>query len=291
MKFEKVRLLVLRLRLRERGFYEDISFKDKLVEKKLKRNVTKWMLDLQRYKQIQVDKFKDLFTSLNEVVFPITIIDYWHCSSYSLSMEFKDNNGYIYYMSNRNIYNHNSFDEYLIGRRDSQLEPFVDREFHYKICEDKTIELLMSSAMKLDEYGLNDEFIVDFYYNEEEQETEVLLEAYLYHDKIKIIYPTISEGFDKKVLQYLFSIGKKSDYYYDVFPILKWITAQIPDNNVSVSIVADVGEDTEEISSEIQVVNGIVRKHTFTKMISEDEVQKFTVKLAKSLKRFLKEKV
>jgi hypothetical protein len=37
MKFEKVRLLVLRLRLRERGFYEDISFKDKLVEKKFKK--------------------------------------------------------------------------------------------------------------------------------------------------------------------------------------------------------------------------------------------------------------
>ena len=86
------------------------------------------MSDLQRYKQIQVDKFKDLFTSLNEVVFPITIIDYWHCSSYSLSMEFTDNNGHIYYMSNRNICNHNSFDEYLIGRSNSQLEPFVDRE-------------------------------------------------------------------------------------------------------------------------------------------------------------------
>lgn len=291
MKFEKVRLLVLRLRLRERGFYEDISFKDKLVEKKFKKNVTKWMSDLQRYKQIQIDKFKDLFTSLNEVVFPITIIDYWHCSSYSLSMQFTDNNGHIYYMSNRNICNHNSFDEYLIGRSNSQLEPFVDREFHYKICEDKTIELLMSSAMKLDEYGLNDEFIVDFYYNEEKQETEALLEAYLYHDKIKIIYPTISDEFDKKVLEYLFSISKKSDYYYDVFPILEWIATEIPDKEISVSIIADVGEDTEEVSSEIQVIDGIVQRYVVTRIISENEVQKFTVKLAKSLESFLKEKV
>ena len=290
MKFEKVRLLVLRLRLRERGFYEDISFKDKLVEKKFKKNVAKWMVDLRRYKQIQVDKFKDLFTLLNEVVFPITI-DYCHQSSYSLSMEFTDNNGHIYYMSNINIYNHNSFDEYLIGRRANQLEPFVDREFHYKICENKTIELLMSSAMKLDKYGLNDEFMVDFYYNEEEQETEALLEAYLYHDKIKIIYPTISDEFDKKVLQYLFSIGKKSDYYYDVFPILEWIATEIPNKETSVLIVACVSKDNDEISSEIQVVDGIVQRYVITKIISEDEVQKVTVKLSKSLEKFLKEKV
>lgn len=289
MKFEKVRLILLRLKLRNSGFYEDVSFKDKLVEKSFKKSVAKWMWYLQRYKQIQVDKFKDLFSELSEVAFPI-IID--TClGAYSLYIKFIDDNEHMYYMSKNGIFAYKGIEEYLIGRRNSSLEPFIDREFNYKICEDKTIKLIDSSAMKLNEYGSNDEFIVDFHYNDEKQTTEAILRSYIVHDKIKIEYPAISDEFDKKVLEYLFSISKISDHYYDVFPMLKWITAQISDKNASISIVADVGEDTEEISSEIQVVNGIVKKYTFTKVIDEREVRKFSILMDKDLNTFLKENV
>jgi len=290
MKFEKVRLVLLRLRLKECNFYEDLVFKDKTVEKVFKKNVAKWMLNLQRYKEIKVNKFKDLFSELSEVAFPITI-DYCYGSSYSLSVKFIDNNGYMYSMSKQGIYIYNCLEEYLIGRRDSPLEPLVDREFHYKIYEDKTIKLIESDITKLDKCGLNDEFIVEFYYNYEEKTTEAILKSYIYYDKIKMEYPTISHEFDKKVLEYLFSIGKNSDYYYDVFPILEWITAQILKKDFSVSIVADVGEDNEEISSEIQVLYGIVQRYVITKIISENEVQKFSINLSKSLDKFLMEKV
>lgn len=289
MKFEKVRLVLLRLRLKESNFYEDVAFRDKIVEKEFKKSVTKWLLNLQIYKKIQVDKFKDLFSKLSEVVFPITI-DYC-LGSYSFHIKFVDDNEHMYYLSSSGIYKYETLEEYLIGRRDSTLEPLVDREFHYKICEDEIIKLIESDAMKLNEQGLNDDVVVEFYYNEEKQTTRAMLKSYEVHNKIKIEYPTISDEFDKKVLGYLFSISKMSDYYYDVFPILEWIVAQILKKEFSVSIVADVGEDNEEISSEIQVLDGIVQRYVITKIISENEVQKFSINLSKSLDKFLMEKV
>lgn len=282
MKFEKLRLFLLRRRLERENFYEEIIFKDKETKKKLKKNVAKWILYLEDYKQIKIGKFKDLFVELSEVKFPITIEGCW--GSYGLSINFFDDVGHKYYMHKSNFYGYKDIQEYLIGRRNSPLEPSVDREFCYKISEDKTIELVKSTVMKLDEFDRNDDIVVEFCYYSKINKTEAILRSYEVNDRLRVKYPTISDEFDKKVLEYLFGVSKN---YYNVFPILKWLTTEIPNKDISVSIVAEIDE---EILSEIQVVNGIVHKYIFTKVISEDEVQKFTVKLAKSLEQFLKEK-
>lgn len=286
MKFEKLRLVLLRLKLENDNFYEDIIFQNSIIRNKFKNQVSEWMLILQSYQKTKISKFKDLFTELSEVNFPIKIDKCY--GSYSLSLEFSDNIGHTYYMFKRYSLNHFGISEYSIGRRNSPIEPSVDREFNYRICKDGTIKLTDTSVTKLDEYDRNDNFVVEFYYNYEDNNTEVVLKSYEVNDKVRIKYPTISNEFNQKVVEYLFDISKTTWYYYDVFPILEWIAKEMHRTEISISIIAEVDE---EVSSEIQVVNGIVQKYTIIKIINESETQKFTVILSKSLERFLKENI
>lgn len=284
MNFRKLRMTLLRIRLEKSDFYEDIIFEKKLVSKDVKRIVAEWMTNLQNYKQIRVEKFKELFNELDEIIFPIKIKE---SHSYrSLEIEFLDDEGKEYYMSKRNLYNYHNMKTYIIGRKNSSLEPLVDRDFHYKISEDKTIILTETGAMRLKQDGTNDDIAVDFCYDSEKHTTEAKLKSYISTNKIKIKYPTMSDEFDKMVLAFLFDSNETKWYYYNVFPILKWIAATISDEKVSISITAEI---EGEICSEIDVVNGIVQKYITTEIINEGEMHIIKKIFAKDLKIFLTE--
>ena len=89
------------------------------------------------------------------------------------------------------------------------------------------------------------------------------------------------------VMNYLFESNESKWYYYDVFPILKWMVMAISDERISISIVAEV---EKEIVSEIDVVNGIVQKYTVTKIINEGEMHIIKKLFAKELNKFLAER-
>lgn len=279
MKFREAKVRLLRKELEKSKFYEDIIFANELVSEKVKNIVAEWIFDLQEYKDIEINKFKDLFNELDEVVFPIKIKE---CYGMNLYIKFLDAEGNEYYMS-KYLYDYYSISQYMIGRRNSSLEPLVDREFYYQIYEDKTIKLIKTCALQLNQDGKNKDIIVYFCYNHDENTTEAILQSYSSENIIRIKYPTMSDEFDKMVLKFFFDNESKW-YYYDVFPILKWIVTARSKENLSISVVAEV---EKEIFSEIEVVNGVVQKYTVTKIINEGEMHIIKKLFAKEVTEFL----
>lgn len=285
MKFRELRMALLREKLEKSNFYEDIIFADKIVKKNVKKSITKWMADLQRFRHIKVEKFKDLLNELDEIVFPIKIKDYPYSYRY-LYIRFIDNEGKEYYMINGNFYDYHTMETYIIGRRNSSLEPLVDRDFHYKICKDKSILLTETGALQLKQDGTNGDIVVNFCYNPIEHITEAKLHSYEQKREIKIKYPTMSNEFDRMVLKFLFDSNETTWYYYNVFPILKWIKTLISDEKVSICITAEI---EGEIFSQIDVANGIVQKYITTQVVNEEEICITKKIFLKDLKEFLTE--
>ncbi len=284
MKFRKIRKALFRARLEISGFYDGVTFQGKNVEKKVKKILAEWMFCLKEYKEIRVECFKDLFSKLHEVAFPIKIEEGYGSS---LNIIIIDNKGTEYYMIKRGIYVYNDMQSYIIGRRNGLLEPLVDRDFHYKISKDGTITLIETGAMKLKEDVTNDDIVVDFCFDSKEHTTEATLKSYASNSKIKMKYTTMDDEFDKKVQEYLFNVNEKNYYYYDVFPILKWMLSTLPSQNVSLSITAEVDD---EICSEVDVVQGIVQRYVKTEIINEGEYRTSIDVFAKMIEDFLAER-
>ncbi len=280
MKSKKL-MLYLRSKIGTGNFYEDIIFKVDSTE--LKMRMLKWCDNLQKYKGLKINQFKDLLLPLNEIVLPIKINNVF-CSKSGrrFDIDFTDNEGKEYYMIQDTLYAYNKVNTYIIGRRNSKLEPLLDREFTFEISEDN-IQLIESAVLKLREDGKNDEIAVVFIYNLKEDITQATLKSYVTNRIIKIQYPTIDMEFDKDVLEFLFKINEKHWYYYDVFPILRWIST-ILEKPIYVSIIAEV---EKEVISEIDVVKGKVQKYTLTEIINEGEVHITKKIFSKDLEEFL----
>lgn len=284
MKFRKLRVSLLRIRLEKNGFYDDIIFEEELVRKRVKRVLTNWIINLQESKHIKVKKFKDLFSKGNDIVFPIKIID--SNSRYSLGIEFFDNAGKAYYVNSNYYYDLDRLQNYTIERVNSFFGKVVDRVLNYKICKDKGIMLIGSKVTKLNINGTEKDIVLDFRYDHEKNITEVTLKSCESDKKIRIKYPIINDELDQKVLKFLLNSHEVKNYYYNVFPILEFIVTAIPDEKVTIFITSEI---EEEIYSEIEVVNSYVQKYTISKIINEGEIQINKKVLAKKLKKFLKE--
>jgi len=279
MKPKKL-MLYLRTKIGTRNFYEDITFKGDSTE--LKMHMLKWCDNLGKYKELKINQFKELLLPLNEIVFPIKINKFFCRSGRRLDIDFTDSEGKNYYMIQDTLYDYNTLNTYTIGRRNSKLEPLLDRDFTFEILED-SIHIIKSGVLKLKEDGKNDEIAVDFIYNKEENITQATLKSYVTNRTIKIQYPTIGMEFDKDVLEFLFKINEEHWYYYDVFPILRWISTVL-EEPICVSITAEV---EKEITSEIDVVKGKVQKYTLTEIINEGEVHITKKIFNKDLEEFL----
>lgn len=285
MGFTEMKKPFFRLRLETSGFYEGITFESRKVEKKLKKIVTEWLLGLKEYKKIRVGSFKDLFRELHEIEFPITIVECW--GTLNLKATIIDNKGIAYYMLKDCILGYDGLESYILGRRDIIPGTLVlDRDFHYKISKDGTITLIKTGVMKSKEDVTNANTVVDFFFDSEKHTTEAKLKSYTSKDRIKIQYPTIGGEFDQKVQEYLFNVNEKY-YYYDVFPILKWMLSTISGQNGSLSITAEVDGD---ICSEVDIVQGIVQRYTKTEIISEGDRKTEIEVFSKKLEDFLAER-
>ena len=283
MEFREMKKILVRFGLKTRGFYEGINFESKKAEKKLKKLLKEWMFYLNKYKKIRIGCFKDLFRKFNEIEFPITIKGCW--GSFNLEATIIDNRGIAYYMLKDGIFCYNGLESYIIGRRDIMPGPLViDTDFKYKILKDGSIALNRKGIMK----SKTDTNIgVDFSFDSEKHTTEATLKSYASNSKIKMKYTTMDDEFDKKVQEYLFNVNEKNYYYYDVFPILKWMISTVPSQNVSLSITAEVDD---EICSKIDVVQGIVQRYAKTEIINEGERRTSIDVFAKRIEDFLAER-
>lgn len=275
MKSKKL-MLYLRSKIGRGNFYEDIIFK--VDSTKLKMCILRWCDNLQKYKGLKINQFKDLLLPLNEIVLPVKI-NYVFGGIGTLHIDFSDSEGKKYYMIQDSSFDLNT---YIIGRRNSKLEPLLERGFTFEILEDK-IKLIELGVLKLKEDGRNDEILVYFQYDKVENITQATLKSYVTNRTIKIQYHTIDMEFDKEVLEFLLKNNEEHWYYYDVFPILRWIST-ILEEPISVSITAEV---EKEISSEIEVVKGIVQKYTLTQIINEEEVRITKKIFCRDLEEFL----
>lgn len=278
MKTKKL-MLYLRSKIGTGNFYEDIIFK--VDSTNLKMHILKWCDNLQKYKGLKINQLKDLLLPLNEIALPVKV-SYIFCEYGKVYIGFTDNEGKKYYMVKDDIYNYNKINTYILGRRNSKLEPLLEREFTFEISEDN-IQLIKLSVSKIREDGNNDEMLVNFIYNPEEDITQATLKSYVANRTIKIQYPTMGMEFDKDVLEFLFKNNEENWYYYDVFQILRWISG-ILEKPISVSIIAEV---EKEITSEIEVVKGKVQKYTLTQIINEGEIHITKKILSKDLEEFL----
>lgn len=271
---------------RKHEFYEDVIFKE--GKKDLKKFMSNWISKLEKYKEINknttIKKFKDLLIPIGEIVFPI-VIDYVFSRPSRLDVNFTDDEGKTYYIIFNFLYGYNELNTYVVGRRNSKLEPLIDRDFTFEILADK-INLIETGALKLKEDGTNADEVVNFSYNLENNTTEAELKSYSPDMKMKIKYTTIDVEFDKKVLEFLLGTNKSQCwYYYNVLPVLEWILPNLGEKP-SISIIAEVNS---EVSAEIEVVEGIVQKYTRTEIISEAEMYIIKVIFAKDLKEFIEE--
>ena len=278
MKLKKL-MWYLRTKIGARNFYEDISFK--VYSTDLKIAILKWCDNLQKYKGININQFKELLLPLNEIVLPVKI-NYIFRGVGTLHIDFSDSEGKKYYMIQDNLYGYHGINTYTIGRRNSKLEPLLDRDFTFEILEDK-IQLIESGVLKLKEDGTNDEVSVHFQYDKAENTTQATLKSYVNNRTIKIQYPTIDMELDKEVLEFLLKNNEEHWYYYDVFPILRWISC-ILEKPICVSITAEI---EKEISSEVEVVKGKVQKHTLTEIINEGEIRVTKKIFSRDLEEFL----
>lgn len=271
-------------KIRKNEFYEDVFLKE--GKSQLKEFMSNWTRKLQSYKQIDeqitIKKFKDLLIPIGEIVFPIEI-DYVFSRKNRLDANFTDNEGKSYYII-VNTYGYNEVNTYVVGRRNSKIEPLIDREFTLEITAER-INLIETGLLKLKEDGTNSDEVVNFYYNNEKNTTEAELKSYASNKTLKIQYKTMNAEFDKKVAEFLFSSNEEHWYYYNVCPILKWIT-KILEENTSISIKAEV---EKEVYSEIEVVNAVVHKYTRTEIVNEGEMHIIKVIFAKNLNEFLEE--
>lgn len=226
--------LKLREKLENSGFYNEIIFDNEFVENNSKNVLAKWLYNMSNYKYIRIEKFRNIFNELTEIVFPITIKNCLSLSS--IHIEIIDAEGKEYYFLKKLIYAYNDMEKYVIGRRNSSLE--VLKEFYYSISKDGKVELIQTS-IKPKQNGTNNDIIVEFFYNAIENTTEAELKSLVSNRKIRIKYPT-NEEFDKKVLNFFLNSNKPIWYYYNVFPILKWLNEIMPNKKVSFSIIAEI---------------------------------------------------
>lgn len=269
---------VIQLYLSRPKFFEGVEFKNKYVENNCKEYFAIWVQRLQKYKNIKVNKFKDLFTKLDEVHFPVKIIQ---CTAfYSVDVHLIDSKQERYYFINDDYFSNT----YAIGRRNSSVEPFVDRDFKFKILKDDGITFIETGILELDDNGNNKHVSLNFAYDTEKSTTSVILESYEYDITIEITYSIINDKLDKKIQKEILRMTETKFYYNDVFPILVLICTQVNCKDMSISIVAKIKED---IYSQINVKNGIVKKYILTQIINEKESRRFKILLSKDLTTFL----
>ena len=278
-EFRKLKVALMRKKLEQSDFYEDVTFSTDIFKEWTQDCFAIWMYDLKRYHQIEIKKFKDLFENSNEIGFPIQIK---RSSGGGIDINFIDRNGEEYYIYNRSIYDYYKMKEYYIGKRDTLSEPPVDKSYHYRMCKGGAIVLVETSILKL-EQDENSETMCEILYNYSTNTEEIIM--HFQDRKIKIEYPIRDNKIRKEIVKYIWECVETKWYFYDVFPVLKWME-NIIEKDATIHIVAEINN---EVFSEIKIEDGIVQKYTVTQIINEGEMHIIQKIFTKKIEEFLLE--
>ena len=270
-------ITLMRRKLEKSTFYDEVVFANDTVKKWVQKNVALWMFNLRRYKGIEIKQFRDLFINLDEVSFPIQIKEAF--ISY-LDIDLIDSCGNKYYMLAKDANEYYKMKKYYIGKRNNPSEPLVDKSYCYEIGKDGSNKLIKTSILKLKQDESNSDTMCEISFNK-----NTVITIYSQKNKITVEYPKRDDKLDEEVIKYLFECSETKWYYYDVFPIIKWLVGKMG-RDVSANIISEIDE---HVFSTIKVENDIVTEYTVTQIISEEEMHVIKKVFAKELKKFLKD--
>lgn len=250
MNTRRIKEFYFRKKKLSKNFFENVSF----YEKWSKKHILTWIYYLYRYKDISVNKFSDLFVNYENIVFPIKVF-----SRGSTSLGIIDSKDNEYYLEFSTEYN--KMIEYYIGKRKFPC----DKTKTFEIAEDGQIILKEIGAIELKEDGNNKDDLFSISYDNKSHMTMANIEKK--NATLEIRYTTQNEEFDGKILEYLFEINSKEEYFNDAFLILAKIEDIRKVDSLSIKAISN-----EEILSEIIVKNRVVTKYSFLERISDSEI-------------------
>lgn len=283
MKFRDVKLSKIRKKQEKINFYEDVLFYNKIVEENLKKFIAEWVVTLQEHSQIEVTKFKEFFTNVEQIEFPIKIKEIYghHC----VEIKFIDKQHRKYSMIKKNIYDYREISTYTIEEKETLPEYNINKEYEYTIGIDKAVFLNGIKICKKDEFGILKSSLTIEYCNWSNT-TEVTFFQEEFNGKLRIRYMTLDKEFEESLSRYLIENDEKNWHYYDVFSIFNFMLDNMKEeSNVYVVIVADVGDENV---SELKVINNVVEKYTTTKIVNEREMCTIKRIFSENLYEFLK---
>lgn len=273
-------------KLKKEDFFEEANlektkFKGQISEK----GICTWLLKLNEF-GIEVKRFKDLFTKMTEVTFPINITRIYD-SACRTEIVFKDAKNTEYYLVLLNVLTNTNIEElkrYFILRINQRIEPLIFRTFYFEIGKKNQVVLNKISANQLGSDLSYREGTVSVKYDEEKK-----LEYKNSRTKTVITVKTkeIKEN-EKKFEETLFWAGiftvKTEKDCYNAIPLIKFILELMPNETVTMSVA--VGIDGE-IYSGINIENDIVKEYISTEIVSKNEIKIIRTICQKKLKEFI----
>lgn len=156
-------------KLKKEDFFEEANlektkFKGQISEK----GICTWLLKLNEF-GIEVKRFKDLFTKMTEVTFPINITRIYD-STCRTEIVFKDAKNTEYYLVLLNVLTNTNIEElkrYFILRINQRIEPLIFRTFYFEIGKKNQVVLNKISANQLESDLSYREGTVSVKYDEE----------------------------------------------------------------------------------------------------------------------------
>ena len=252
-----------RRKLLRNNFFENVCCDNKQTEKE----ILYWMFWLHR-KGISINKFSDLFGKFINIQFPIKVSSWGN-----RLLTIVDNHDDVYDIT-YSPYNYKKLETYSIG---GEMSPF-SKEITFQLTRKNEIILREIGALQLNEDNTNKEDSFSLVYDYQKNTTTAMIKQE--NSEIEIVYQQNQE-LDNVVLFYLFEIAPKC-YFDDVFPILIGIRELGELNLISIKATKH-----SEISSELVITDGIVKKYSFTEKFSDSEVCLHQKTFSQNVKEFI----
>ncbi|MBQ2937437.1 MAG: hypothetical protein IJE05_00905 [Clostridia bacterium] len=252
-----------RKKLIKRSFYEGVTFESK----KLEKVISEWFFDLKEAKEVELNRFTELFCRWEEIVLPIRIKKE-SVTTLSIIATLIDAENKEYYMNiNRRL--HYDFERYCLGK---DKDRNIIREF-YSIIEAKNQVILESSYTSLlSEDSKNEDCRTTIHYDTKNSRATAKIQNK--NNILEVVYHDKGSSMDEIVTEYLLSI-KDKNYSKDIVAILKDFIAVVGKKEDIISIEARVkveGEGAklspkEKVCARICIEDGEVYDYSPRKII------------------------